>query len=296
MSFERTSDKPNRTLVNMTTVYGDDLRAVDAAVASDTLVENLAERFDGSEQPSYDDHHVRTVVEFLKGVDMLTAPEARLVRPLNRDAVPYDDPSFEARFLYAIRRQERPRDHLTRLFEVAVESAESSGDPQLITKSQLQTDASRRLSHDISWNETKLNMWSRLMSRVGAVTEIDDGVVLAPARGLVAELLSGFAATHDSTDLRDALDWIDEWFLPAYASRAGRSVVHRGLAAVLTALERDGVVKFRSMADASNEVDLPAGSGSSVDSRTIKSFSVGEVPDRPAYRLPMDADTRTVQR
>lgn len=300
MTFERASDKPSGTLVNNTTVYGYDLRAVDAAVVDDTLIDKLNTRFDGRQfgghsGPNYDDSHVRTVVDFLKGVDMLTAPESRLVRPINRDVLPYDDPSFEARLLNAIRRQERPRDHLTRLFEVAIESADGSDDPQLVTEEQLITDANRNLPHDISWNEEKIRMWSRLMDNVGGITRIDEGLILAPTRGLLAELLVGFEQHSDSTDLRDALDWIDEQFLPVYTSRTGRSVVHYGLANVLEALEEDGVIELRGMADASNEVELPAGSGSSVDSRTIKSFSTGEVPDRPAYRLPMDADTQEAQ-
>lgn len=295
MKLERASDKPNGTLVNNTTVYGYDLRIVDDAVSADTSVRTLTKMFDGRDNPDYTDSHVQTVVSFLKGIDMLTTPDARIVQPINEAILPYDNPSFEARFLNAIRNQEYPRDHLTELFEVAIESAVGTEDPRLITEEQLITDANRNLRHDISWNETKIRMWSRLMDNIGAVTTIDEGIILSPRRGLVINLLSGFQENHESNDLRDALDWINEQFLPTYEDRKARTVVHPGLASVLENMETDGVVDFRGMADASNEVELPAGSGSSIDSRSIKTFSLDDVPESPMYTLPMEKNTMRSQ-
>jgi hypothetical protein len=127
-----------------------------------------------------------------------------------------------------------------------------------------------------------------LSGNLGVVSRIQEGVALIPARGLVAELLNGFDQSHDSDDLRDALDWIDGNFFTVYESRTRRPQVHKGFASVLESLEDDDVISLRGMADASNEVEIPGTSGSSVDSRNIKTYSMNEVPDSPAYELPMD--------
>lgn len=295
MTYERAGSKPNRTLVNNTTIYGYDLRIIDEAISADTTVNTLLNKFDGRNNPSYNDSHVGRVVDFLKSIDMVRTPEARLIQPINRTELSYDDPSFEARFLNAVQSQKHPRDHLIRLFEAAIDSVVGTEDPRLVTIEQLITDANRNLQYDISWNEEKIRMWSRLMDSMGAISMIDEGIILSPRRGLIAEFLHGFQKSHESSELRDALDWIDENFIPTYENRKSRTVIHPGLACVLENMETDGIIEFRGMTDASNEVELPKGSSSSIDSRSIKTFSINDTPEESIYSLPMDSVKRGSQ-
>jgi hypothetical protein len=288
MSYKEADAKPTRDLINYNTVFGPDLREVEAQIGGNTTPETLLSKFE-PEAETFSDSHVSDVVDFLHALDFIERPEDRVIEQMNRNAITNDgsvNTSFEIRLLYHLRQQTHPQDHLTRVHDVAIDNEERT-----VSREQLETDLNRELdSYGFDWNEQKVRMWERLFSNLGVISRTsEEGTILSPSRGLLYELLSLHSETEGSTDLNDALEWIDDNFMKVYRSRAGTPTVHIAVAQVLENMEEDGTVEFRGMADASNEVELPAGQSSGVQSRVLKSYSIGSKPSgRAAYALPMD--------
>ena len=287
MSYTKANDKPERDLINYNTVFGPDLRAVETEISANTRMRTLVSKFERGDV-SVSDSHIKDVVGFLHALDFVERPEDRIVDAINQDElVGADiDTSFETRLLYHLRQQDPPQDHFTRIHDVAI-----SNSGKLTTREQLLTDLNRELdSYDFEWNEQKVKMWDRLFSNLGVISRTtEEGIILAPSRGLIHELLSLHAEIQESDDLNDALTWIENNFIKVYSSRAGTPTVHVAVAQVLENMEEDETVTFRGMADASNEVKLPASSTAGVESRLLKSYSINDKPtERAAYALPMD--------
>lgn len=287
MSYTKADNKPERDLINYNTVFGPDLRAVETEISANTRMRTLISKFE-REDVSVSNSHVKDVVGFLHVLDFVERPEDRVVDAINQNelAGANVETSFEARLLYHLRQQDHPQDHFTRIHDVAISNSGKS-----TTREQLLTDLNRELdSYDFEWNEQKVKMWNRLFSNLGVISRTtEEGIILAPSRGLLYELLLLHAEIQESNDLNDALTWIENNFIKMYSSRAGTPTVHVAVAQVLENMEEDETVAFRGMADASNEVKLPASSTAGVESRLLKSYSINDKPtERAAYALPMD--------
>jgi len=284
MSYKEAAGKPTRDLINYNTVFGPDLREVEAQIGGNTKPDTLLSKFE-PEVGTFSDSHVSNVVDFLHALDFIERPEDRVVQRINQNAVTSDS-SFEVSLLYHLRQQTHPQDHLTRVHDVAIAYEE-----QTTSREQLLTNLNRELdSYGFEWNEQKIRMWERLFSNLGVISRTsEEGIILSPSRGLLYELLSLHSEIENSDDLNDALVWIEDNFMKIYSSRAGTPTVHIAVAEVLENMEEDETVEFRGMADASNEVELPSSHSVGVESRVLKSFSLGAKPSRRAsYQLPMD--------
>ena len=288
MPYKEADGKPSRDLINYNTVFGPDAREIEAQIDQTTRIRTLISKFE-VEDISWSDSHVKDVVDFLHTLDFVEHPEDRVIDPINQGAVAGDfgtDASFETRLLYHLRQQDHPQDHFTRIQDVAIANSEKS-----TSRDQLLTHLNRELdSYGFEWNEQKVRMWVRLFSNLGVISYTNqEGIILSPSRGLLYEFLALHADLEESNDLNDAFAWIEKNFIKVYRSRAGTPTVHIAVAQVLENMEDDGVVEFRGMADAANEVKLPATQSAGVESRLLKSYSVADKPsDRAAYALPMD--------
>jgi hypothetical protein len=287
MSYKEAHGKPSKDLINYNTVFGPDLREVEAQIGGNTKPETLLSKFE-PEAETFSDSHVSNVVDFLHALDFIERPEDRVIEQINRNVITDDESvnaSFEVRLLYHLRQQTHPQDHLTRVHDVAINKEERT-----VSSEQLEANLNRELdSYGFEWNNQKVTTWYRLFSNLGVIARtLEEGVILSPSRGLLYKLLSLHSKIENSDDLNDALVWVEDNFMKVYQSRSGTPTVHVAVAQVLENMEEEGAVEFRGMADASNEVKLPAGRSAGVDSRVLKSYSFEQTPsDRAAYALPM---------
>lgn len=270
-------NKPDRTLINYNTVRAAELKAIYESLVSDRTVQDIVSDFAREK-----DDNVRDCIDFFHAIDLLErAGDDRVVSPLNRDILP--DVSFEARFLYHLRQQPHSKDHLTRIQNVALETADRS-----VTTDVLLPQVKGSLDdYDFSWNETKLRMWRSLGTQLGLVSKTDTrGVILSPSRRLLYDLLDLHEQQENATDLYSALSWIEENFFNVFETTSGSPRVHPAVSDVLQNMESEDVLKFQGMSDAKSEVALPE-SVHTQRSRVVNTYDLDSLPDSPAYRYPL---------
>lgn len=270
-------NKPDRTLINYNTVRAAELKAIYESLVSDRTVQDIVSDFAHEKEDN-----VRDCIDFLHAIDLLQrAGDDRVVSPLNRDIFP--DLTFEARLLYHLRQQPHSKDHLTRIQNVALETADRA-----VTIDVLLPRVKGTLDdYDFSWNETKLRMWRSLGTQLGLISKTDTrGVILSPCRRLLYDLLELHEQQENATDLYSAISWIEENFFNVFETTSGSPQVHPAISDVLQNMESEGVLKFQGMSDAKSEVTLPE-SLHTQRSRVVNVYDLESLPESPAYRYPL---------
>jgi hypothetical protein len=280
--------KPEAQLVNYNTVRTAELkliyRSIETSTPGSIPVSSLKKQFTFEE-----DDHLQQCLAFLYALDFLERPEDRVIEPINEDVFP--ELSFEAKLLHHLHQQDNPQDHLARAQAVAFDEASKT-----IERDLLVTHLNRELGY-INWNKTKVNMWYRLYEGIGVLDHLDSrDLVLSPSRALLYELLETFQETETSNDFGEAVTWIEEFFMSVLSDRPGTAQLHQGVTDTLQTLIDDGLVEVRGMADAQNEVKLPA-THSRTETPAIKEFSLLDSPpaESAKYRYPLERFTEVTQ-
>ncbi|ELZ86900.1 hypothetical protein C454_00070 [Haloferax gibbonsii ATCC 33959] len=270
-------NKPDRVLINYNTVRSAELKAVYESLVSNRTVQSIVSDFAHEKEDN-----VRNCISFLHAIDLIErGGDDRVVSPLNRDMFP--NLEFEARFLYHLRQQRFPKNHLTRIQNVALETADRS-----VTLDVLLPRVKGELDqYDFAWNETKLRMWRALSTQLGLVSETKTrGVILSPCRRLLYDLLELYEQQEDSTDLYSALTWIEENFFNVFETTTGSPRVHPAISDVLQNMESEDVLELRGMSDARDTVTLPE-SVHTQRSRSVNVYDLATLPDSPTYQYPL---------
>ncbi|NHN64362.1 hypothetical protein G9463_13800 [Haloarcula sp. JP-Z28] len=270
-------DKPDRVLINHNTVRPAELKAVYESLVSDRTVQNIITDFVHKKEDN-----IRDCINFLHSVDIIErGRDDRVVSPLNRDIFP--NVTFEARLLYHLRQQRYPKEHLTRIQNVALET-----DARSVTLDVLLPQIKDVLDqYDFAWNKTKLRMWRSLSTQLGLVSETETrGVVLSPCRRLLYDLLELYEQREDTTDLYSALTWIEENFFNVFETTTGSPRVHPAISDVLQNMESDDVLELRGMSDAKSEVTFPE-SVHTQRPRSVSVYELAPMPESPAYQYPL---------
>mgnify|MGYP006283310977 CR=1 FL=1 len=270
-------NKPDRVLINHNTVRPAELKAVYESLAGDRTVQDIASDFAHETEDN-----IHECINFLHAIDLLEpSRDDRAVSLLNHDIFP--NLTFEARLLYHLRQQRYPKEHLTRIQNVALET-----DDRSVTLDVLLPQVKGELDqYDFAWNNTKLRMWRALSTQLGLVSETETrGVILSPCRRLLYDLLELYEQHEETTDLYSALTWIEENFFNVFETTTGSPRVHPAVSDVLQNMESEDVLELRGMSDAKSEVTLPE----SVHTQRSRSVSVYELepkPESPAYQYPL---------
>lgn len=285
--YQHAPHKPERVLVNYTTVRAAELKAIWSSMASDRKVQNISSDF--SQEPGEDDN-VQDCIDFLHSIDLLSrGGDHRVVTPLNDDLFP--DLSFEARVVYHLRQQQRPNDHLSRIQNVALKTADRS-----VTLKTLLPEVNDDLDeYDFKWNLKKLKMWQSLSTQLGLVSHVDTrGVILNPCRRLLYDILDLHNRKKDSNGLYEALSWIESNFFDVFETQTGTLRVHSAVSDVLENMESEDVLSLRGMSDATDAVTLPE-SVHNQNSRSINVYELNSRPDSPAYQYPLIRFNQVIQ-
>lgn len=296
--YKYNNDKPEKLLTGYNTVRGAELREIYQVVdqQGDVPVSALEDRFarPGTDSTSRKDVHVDRCLKFLQAVDVVEVTAQDVVSPMNR--VVYNDlEAFEPRLLHHLRQQEGEQYHLAYIFDVATDLDRRRISVEELLEEVIDDEAR---SFGLNWNEDNMRMWANLADPLGAISYLDRGdtneVLIAPTGALFADLLSWYQEHgEDPERFARALEWIDEEFLPLFSARTGSTpTVAVGVADVLNNMEKDGALSLRAMSDTEDVVDVPRSSREG--SRNISTFSVEEVPDRPAYWYPLAQSERRV--
>lgn len=278
--IQRSSHKPEKDLVNYTTVRVPELRPIyrrvrNAAgfVKRSTLRRELA---------PVDDDHLTTCLRYLQSVDLVESEEERVIEVINEDVFP--ELSFEPRLLYHLHQQQHPQNHVMEAQRVAFGMA-----PKTLRRDQLEVELNGELDH-IAWNQTKLNGWYRLLQGVGVLSYIDSReLVLSPRPVLLYELLETFRDEENSTDFGEAVAWLEDRFLAVLTTRSGSPRLHQGVTDTLQTLLDEEYLEVLGMSDAETEIVLP-----STQTRTqepaITEFELHGWPTDPSAskRYPLD--------
>jgi hypothetical protein len=270
-------NKPDRVLINHNTVRPAELKAVYESLTDDRTVQDILSDFAQEKEGN-----IQECINFLHAIDLLErSREDRAVSPLNRDILP--DLAFEPRLLYHLRQQRYPKDHLTRIQNVALET-----DDRSVTLDVLLPQVKGELDqYDFAWNKTKLRMWRALGTQLGLVSETETrGVLISPCRRLLYDLLELYEQQKNNKNLYSALTWIEENFFNAFETTTGSPRVHPAVSDVLQNMESEDVLEFRGMSDAKNEVTLPE-SVHTPRPRSVSVYELEPMPESPAYQYPL---------
>jgi len=270
-------NKPDRVLINHKTVRPAELKAVYNSLMGDRTVQDILSDFAQEKEGN-----IHECIKFLHAIDLLErSREDRVVSPLNRDILP--DLAFEPRLLYHLRQQRYPKDHLTRIQNVALET-----DDRSVTLDVLLPQVKGELDqYDFKWNEAKLETWRALSTQLGLVSKTETrGVLLSPCRRLLYDLLELYEQQKDDTDLYSALTWIEENFFNVFETTTGSPRVHPAVSDVLQNMESEDVLEFRGMSDAKNETTLPE-SVHTPRPRSVSVYELEPMPESPAYQYPL---------
>ncbi len=283
--YQYATSKPDRLLINYNTVRAAELKAIIGSLISDRTEQEIISDF-GRESGE----NVQDCINFLHATDFVErGGDDRVIVPLNRSVFP--DLPFEVRLLYHLRQQQHPNDHLTQIQSVAFNTADRS-----VSLDVLLPEVKGSLDgYDFSWNETKLRMWQSLSTQVGLVSETDTrGVILSPCRALLYDLLELHEREEGTTDLYQALLWIESDFFDVFETKTGTPRVHPAISDVLQNMEFEDVLSVRGLSDARNEVTLPE-SVHNQTSRSVSVYELGSRPDSPAYQYPLTQFNQVIQ-
>lgn len=292
MSYTYNDDKPDALLVNYGTVRGAELKEIFRVLDSQGAVpvSALEKRFARPESTSgaLQTDHIENCLKLLRALDIVKISAQNVVSLLNEDV--YSELDFEGRLLHHIRQQDGKQAHLWYVFDVlARQNRRRIERQQLLTA--LKDDDSRNFGHQ--WNETKLNMWGNLGDTIGALSYLDNNVIVtSPTRALMFDLLSWYNENGDKPSrFLSATNWINEEILSVYASQPGTPELSVGVADVLRNMEEDGVLELRSLSDTQRVVDVPRQTGST---EPVVEFSVNDRPQEAPYTFPLDRDISEV--
>ena len=277
VTYQSAVSKPERTLINYTTVRAAELKEIYNSLISDRTVQNIFSDFAHDK-----DDNVRNCINFLHGVDLIERDgDDRVISPLNNELFP--NMSFEPRLLYHVRQQPYPSNHLTRIQNIALETADRS-----VTLDVLLPKIKDSLSeYDFKWNKKKLEMWRTFSTQLGLVSQTKTrDVILSPCRRLLYELFEHHTRQEDTKDLYNTLSWIEENFFNVFDTTTGTPRVHPAISDVLQNMEAENVLKFRGLSDAKSEVTLPE-SVHTQNSRSVAEYELHPMPDSPKYQYPL---------
>ncbi|MEA5386765.1 hypothetical protein VB779_06670 [Haloarculaceae archaeon H-GB11] len=295
MSYEYNNTKPEALLTGYTSVRGAELKTIYGVldVQGDIPVSALKKRFGRpyTNKNEINTDHVDDCLKFLKAIDMVEVSAQDVVSKLNEDI--YPEISFEPRVLYHIRQQPERQYHLSYVFDVMAKQNRRRI-PQEVLLEEVADDDEETFG--LQWNEEKIRMWANLSDTLGAISYVtaddDNEIVASPTRRLLHELLTWYSENgEDPERLSRALGWIDEEFLPMYASRPGTPKVTPGVADVVRNMEEEDVLQTRSMSDTENVVDLPRRKGGT---EAVATFTMNDRLDCASYRYPLDRSERRV--
>ncbi|QFU84271.1 hypothetical protein [Natronorubrum aibiense] len=286
-TYETNDNKPQKDLVNYTTVRVPELRLIyrnlKAADGGPMNVSTLKDAMVPSDDDgSKDDAHLEACFKFLRAIDLLERPEDRVVSLLNEDV--YSDLSFELRLLYHMNRQDHPQDHIVEAQRVAFEFA-----PKTVERERLVTELNNEVGY-INWNKEKINGWYHLLEGIGVLSYTDSReLVLSPRPALLYELLETFRDEENSTDFGAAVGWIENEFLTVLTTRPGTPRLHQGVTDTLQTLIDEDYIDVRGMSDAKNEVVLPS-THSRNEEPSVTKFELHGWPEEPpaSKRYPLD--------
>lgn len=283
MNYTYATDKPDRDLASYQSVRGAEVKAIFKAVSDSTPITQLHSDF---VKPTADprSRSVDDTVGFLCAVDFLDKPTDRTVEFIEDQ--PFEELPFELRMFHHLKQQKEPQDHFARVHEVIVDQ-----DEVLYDKEDLLEDVKRELgNYPFDWNIQKIQTWYNLMSPFGLVSVRDNQEILtSPAPAVVYDLLDAFERQEGSTQLRKALDWVEEHFFDCYASHGGTPRVHSGLDSTIQTLISDEVLELGTPSDATYEVKVP-----SADANKASNFELNERPSTPAYRYPLESHEQVI--
>lgn len=277
MSYTYAQGKSERDLVSYQSVRGAETKAIYESILGPTPLSEVRSNFvrpdDDPQEKSVDD-----TVTFLQATDFVDRPSERTIERI--DGQPFEDAPFELQMFHHLSEQEGSQDHFMRIHEVIAD-----GDTVFYDKENLLEDVKRELgSYRFDWTVQKIETWYNLMSPFGLVSVRDNQEILtSPAPRVVYDLLEEFQS-REGTQIRAALDWVEENFFSCYASRGGVPRVHRGLSDTLGKLLADDVLELRAPSDATHEVKVP-----SADANRVSVFELHERPERPSYQYPLES-------
>lgn len=283
MTYTHASGKSERDLVSYQSVRGAEVKAIFETIMGPTPLDEVLNHF---VKPTEDANPkaVEDTVGFLEATDFIERPSEQTLRPISNQ--PYSDLPFELRMFHHLSQQEPPQDHFVRIQEVIAE-----GDRMFYDKEFLLEEVKRELdTYSFTWNIQKIQTWYNLMAPFGLVSVRDNQEILtSPAPAVVYDLLAAFKQRKGATQVRDALDWIQNNFFYCYAEQGGTPRVHRGFSDTLGTLSSDGVLELSAPSDATYEVAIP-----SATADRVSTYSLSDRPQRPAYQYPLEAHTQEV--
>lgn len=296
--FKHNNDKPSALLTGYSTVRGTELKEIYKTLESqgEVLASTIENRFGRPTTDGVETEHIDQCLKFLRAIDMVEESAQGVISITNKDV--YPSLSFEARVLHHVRKQSGKQYHLTYIFDVlAKQNCRRITEENLLEN--VKADDGR--SFDLTWRGEKIRMWANLFDPLGAISYVtalstdleENEIVASPTRALMYELLSWYAENgDDSKRFARALKWIDEEFMPVFADRPGIPKVATGVADVLNDMELEGVLSLQTMSDTGIVASLPRSNGAP---RSVATYTVETLPDRPAYWYPLDRNERRLQ-
>jgi hypothetical protein len=282
-NYDTSSSKPEKDLVNYSTVRIPELRLIYRTLANTGGFANISTL--QNKMAPEDEDHIDECLRYLRAIDLVDREDDRVVELINEEV--YPDLSFEPRLLLHLNQQDRPQDHIVEAQRVAFAKA-----PKTLRRDQLEVELNGELEY-IAWNETKLNAWYRLLQGLGVLSYIDSReLVLSPRPALLYELFETFRDTENSTDFGEAVAWIEEHFISVLTTRPGTPRLHQGVTDTIQTLLDEGYMSVRGMSDATSEVVLPS-THSRNEEPAVTEFELHGWPTDPpsSKRYPLDRFT-----
>lgn len=286
-SYTYADGKSTKDLASYQGVRGAEVKAIATNLRDSTPISQVHQDFvrpaDDSNTNSVDD-----TLQFLHAIDLIEKPSERIVEPIENQ--PFSEYPFEVQVLHHLKRQEGSQDHFARIQEVMIDK-ERDKEVRLYDKGNLKEDLEREADdYPFDWTVQKVEMWYNLMAPMGLISIKDNQEIgTSPCPALIYDLLQGFEREKDSNSIREALDWIEEYFFACYASRGGVPRVYLGLSDTMKTMIDNDVLMLKTPSDATYEVEVPA-----TKADQVSQFELNDRPDKPAYQYPLEHDEMVI--
>ena len=276
MTYTYADGKSDRFLTSYQGVRGADIRAIGTTIHDATPLSQIHSDFVRAADDA-NSNSVDNTLDFLEAIDFIHRPSDRTLEPIDKQ--PFANEPFEVRALHHIKQQKPPQDHLAR-----IQTAVAEADTRFYDKAELKEDLERdHHEFPFDWTIEKVEAWYNLTAPLGLISIRNNQKILSsPTPRLVYDLIELFESTEDSTNIRDAFDWIEENFFSCYASRGGYPRVHKGLSDTLKTMIENGVLELVTVSDATKEIEVPA-----TKANRVSQFVLTDRPRTPAYRYPL---------
>lgn len=277
MTYTYAKGKSDRDLASYRSVRGADLKAIASGIQAQTPIRQLHQNYvrpdDDPKTGVVDD-----TIDFLHSIDIIEKVTEKTVEPIQGQ--PFEDYQFELRVLHHLQQQEGTQDHFMKIHDLVVDQ-----NKRLYDKEELEEDLERELDdYPFDWNVDKVEIWYNITAPLGLISVRDNQEILtSPKPVVIYELLSRFEEAKNSSNIREAFDWIEEHFFDCYTSRGGYPRVHDGLSDTIGTLLYDGVLELQAPSDATREVEIPATNAS-----RVSRFELTDRPDKPSYWFPLE--------